>query len=93
MGSILVLVLMYLFGLGTLEANATKRVAQTVQAVLLFVLLALQGLVFWWHGLAGIVGSVIGSHIGTHIAINKGARFVRIMLAVVMAISGVALLL
>ncbi len=32
MGSILVLVLMFLFGLGALEANATKRVAQSVQS-------------------------------------------------------------
>jgi uncharacterized membrane protein YfcA len=92
MGSVLVLVLMFLFGLGALEANATKRVAQSVQAVLLFVLLALQGLVYWWHGLAGILGSVIGSHIGTHIALKKGARFVKIMLAIVMVTSGVALL-
>jgi uncharacterized protein len=93
MGSILVLVLMFLFGLGALEANATKRVAQSIQAVILFVLLAIQGLVYWWHGVAGLLGSIIGSHIGTHIAIKKGARFVKIMLAVVMATSGVALLL
>jgi uncharacterized membrane protein YfcA len=93
MGSILVLVLMFLFGLGALEANATKRVAQSVQSVILFVLLAAQGLVLWWHGLAGLCGAVIGSHIGTRIAIKKGVHFVRIMLAVVMLTSGVALLL
>jgi len=93
MGSILVLVLMFLFGLGALEANATKRVAQSVQSVILFVLLALQGLVMWWHGLAGLLGAVIGSHIGTHIALKKGATFVKIMLALVMVTSGIALLL
>jgi uncharacterized membrane protein YfcA len=92
MGSILVLILMFLFGLGAMEANATKRVAQSLQSVILFVLLAIQGLVFWWHGLAGLAGSLIGSHIGTHIAIKKGARFVKIMLAVVMLTSGIALL-
>ncbi|HKU19033.1 MAG TPA: sulfite exporter TauE/SafE family protein [Candidatus Saccharimonadales bacterium] len=92
MGSILVLVLMFLFGLGALEANATKRVAQSVQGVLLFVLLGIQGFVLWWHGLAGLMGSLIGSHIGTHIAIKKGARFVKIMLAVVMCTSGIGLL-
>ncbi len=92
MGSILVLILMFMFGLGALESNATKRVAQSVQAVILFVLLSIQGLVLWAHGLAGLTGSVIGSHIGTHIAIRKGERFVRIMLAIVMLVSGVALL-
>jgi uncharacterized protein len=92
MGSVLVLTLMFLFGLGALEANATKRVAQSIQSAILFVLLAIQGLVFWWHGAAGLLGSVIGSHIGTHIAIKKGSQFVKIMLAVVMLTSGIALL-
>lgn len=93
MGSVLVLILMFLFGLGALESNATKRVAQSVQSVIIFVLLAFQGLVFWWHGVAGLLGAVIGSHIGTHIAIKKGSQFVKIMLAVVMLTSGIALLM
>lgn len=93
MGSILVLILMFLFGLSALESSATKRVAQSIQAVMLFVLLAIQGLVLWWHGLAGLVGSVIGSHIGSHIAIRKGDVFVKYMLAGVMLTSGIALLI
>ena len=93
MGSILVLILMFLFGLSALESNATKRVAQSVQSAILFVLLAVQGLVYWWHGVAGLAGSLIGSHIGTHIAIKKGSGFVKIMLAVVMLTSGIALLI
>ncbi|HSX33100.1 MAG TPA: sulfite exporter TauE/SafE family protein [Candidatus Saccharimonadales bacterium] len=92
MGSVLVLILMFLFGLGALEASATKRVAQSVQSVILFVLLAVQGLVMWWHGLAGLSGSLIGSSIGTRIAVKKGARFVKVMLAILMCTSGVALL-
>jgi len=35
---------------------------------------------------------VIGSHIGSHIAIKKGDRFVKLMLAVVMLVSGIVLL-
>ena len=93
MGSILVLILMFLFGLTALEANATKRVSQSVQAVMLFVLLLIQGLVVVAHGVAGLIGSVIGSHIGAHIAIKKGNKFVKYMLAIVMAISGIILLL
>lgn len=83
---------MFLFGLSALESNATKRVAQSIQAVVLFVLLGIQGLVVWTHGLAGLAGSLIGAHIGTHIALRKGEGFVRIMLAVVMLTSGIALL-
>lgn len=92
MGSVLILILMFLFGLSAMESNATKRIAQSVQAVMLFILLAIQGLVWWWYGVAGVLGSVIGSHIGTHIAIKKGNRFVKFMLAAVMLTSGIALL-
>jgi uncharacterized protein len=91
-GSLLVVILMLLFGLGALEANATKRVAQSVQAFLLFGLLAIQGLVWWAYGIAALIGAVIGNHIGSHIAIRKGDRFVKVMLAVVMLTSGIALL-
>lgn len=91
-GTLLVLVLMFLFGMNALEASATKRVAQVSQAVVLFVLLLVQGLVLVTHGLAALIGSWIGTHVGTKIAIKRGAGFVKIMLAVVMAISGVVLL-
>lgn len=92
LGAILVIVLMLLFGLSTLEANATKRVAQSVQSVLLFILLGLQGLVVWTHGIAGLVGAGIGTHIGSKIAINRGSQFAKVMLALFMASSGLVLL-
>lgn len=61
--------------------------------VLIFVLLAIQGLVYWGHGVAGLAGSILGSHIGAHIAIKRGAKFVKIVLAVVMLSSGIVLLM
>ena len=91
-GTVLVLILMFLFGLSALEAQATKRIAQPIQGVVLFVFLAIQGLVVWAHGIAGMLGAIIGSHIGTKFAIKRGEGFVKIMLAVVMAVSGVVLL-
>ena len=92
-GTILVLVLMFLFGLNALQANATKRVAQFSQAIILFVLLLLQGLVVVGHGIAAMLGSMLGSHVGSRIAIKKGSGFIKIMLAIVMLISGIALLI
>lgn len=92
MGSILVVILMLLFGLSALESNATKRVAQSVQAFVLFVLLGVQGLVMWTHGIAALLGALLGSNIGSRIAIKKGSQLVKIMLASLMAISGIALL-
>jgi uncharacterized membrane protein YfcA len=90
---LLTLDLMFLFGLGAMQANATKRVAQAAQAVIMFVLLMLQGLVVFTHGVAGLVGSSIGSHVGSHIAIKKGSRFIKIVLAFLMVASAIALLL
>ncbi len=93
MGTMVVLVLMFLFGLNALEANATKRVSQSVQAVILVILLGIQGLVVWPHAIAGLVGSLLGSHVGAHIAIKKGTGFVKIILACVMLVSGVVLVI
>lgn len=89
---LLTLNLMLLFGLGALEANATKRVAQSVQSALLFILLLFQGLIVIGHGIATFFGSLIGSHIGSKLAIRKGDKFVKVALAVTMVISGVALI-
>jgi uncharacterized membrane protein YfcA len=92
-GSILAIVLMLLFGLTALESNATRRVAQSVQAVVLFVLLAAQGLVVWSYGAAALLGAFIGSNIGSRIALKKGSKFVKFILAAIMIVSGIALLI
>jgi uncharacterized membrane protein YfcA len=89
---LLTLNLMLLFGLGALEANATKRVAQSVQSVLMFILLLLQGLVVFSHGVATLAGSFLGSHLGSKMAIKRGDRFVKVVLAIMMAVSGIALI-
>lgn len=81
-----------LFGLTALEANATKRVAQAVQSVLMFVLLFFQGFIVVGHGVATLLGSFIGTHIGSKLAIKKGDQFIKYALAVMMAISGVVLI-
>lgn len=91
LGTMVVLVLMYLFGLDALRASATKRVTQSIQAVVLVILLTIQGLVVWSYALASFVGTVLGTHIGSRIAIKRGSEFVKYMLAVVMLISGIAL--
>ena len=89
---LLTMILMFLFGLTPLEANATKRVTQAVQAVIVLVLLLVQGFVVFSQGIAILLGSLLGSHIGSREALKRGNRFVKLILAVVMATSGVALL-
>lgn len=92
LGTMVVLVLMYLFGLDALRASATKRVTQAVQALVLVVLLTLQGLVMWTYAFVSLAGTILGTHIGSRIAIKRGSEFVKYMLAVVMLASGIALI-
>jgi uncharacterized membrane protein YfcA len=86
------LLLMLGFGLKPLQANATKRVVQGVQAVFVAVITALQGLVFFAYALAAMVGAMIGSYIGSRIAIRGGDKIVKIFLAGFMIVSGTVLL-
>lgn len=93
LGMLLTINLMLLFGLSALAANATKRMAQSIQTSLLFVLLLWQGLIVVSYGLATLFGSAIGSYFGSHTAIKKGNKFVKVALAITMVISGLILIL
>jgi uncharacterized membrane protein YfcA len=84
--------MLFCMGLTAVEANIAKRYGALAQAVILFVILAPQGLILWNLALASLAGAWIGGHIGTHIAIKNGERFARIALAAVMSISGSLLL-
>jgi uncharacterized protein len=90
---LLTMILMFLFGLTPLQANATKRVTQSVQSIIVFILLLAQGFVVLAQGTAILLGSLLGGHIGSNEAVKRGNKFVKIILALVMASSGMALLL
>lgn len=85
------LLLMFGFGLTALEANATKRVVQGVQSVVVGVLAAVQGLVFLWLAIAMMAGGIAGSYIGSKLAVKGGDNVVKVALAVFMLASGIVL--
>lgn len=87
------LLFIYGFGLRPLEANATKRGVQAIQAVLVGFITALQGLVFIWYAVAAVVGSSIGSFIGSKLAIKGGDTTVKFGLAIFMLGSGIYLII
>ena len=86
------LLFIYGFGLRPLEANATKRVVQSIQAVVVGLLTALQGLVYFWYAIASIIGASIGSFVGSKLAIKGGDKVVTFGLAVFMLGSGIYLI-
>lgn len=64
-----------------------------VQAVMAFCIVLPQGYIVWSYALVTLAGCWIGGFIGTKIAIKKGEAFVKYALAIVMVISGIALLI
>ena len=90
--ALLFIPMLFCMGLTAVEANIAKRYGALAQAIILFVILAPQGLILWDLALVSLAGAWIGGHFGTHIAIRNGERFARIALATVMAISSVLLL-
>lgn len=93
LATLLFLPLMFLMGLGTLQANALRRVMMVFQAVVAFCLLLPQGYIVWSYALAGLAGCYIGGFIGTKIALTRGEKFVKYGLAGVMIVSGLVLLI
>lgn len=91
--TLLVLPLMFLMGLTALEANALRRVLGLLQAAVIFFAVLPQGFIVWSHALVSLAGCWIGAHIGTKIALKKGDKLVKIGLASVMVLSGLALVI
>lgn len=92
-GSLNNLVLMYFYGLTSLEASALMRVASLALNTLIIVTLVLAtDFIIWEYAIAGTIASFIGSYIGSRIAIKEGERFAKYALVMFMLISGIVLL-
>jgi uncharacterized membrane protein YfcA len=90
--TLLFLPMMFLMGLGALQAGAIRRVLMVMNALIAFCFVLPQGFIVWGYALASLAGCYIGGYIGTKIALRKGDQFVKYALAAVMVASGLALL-
>lgn len=81
------------FGMSVLQSTALRRYTSLIQAIVLFVLLAVQGSFVLGHAVAGLIGAVAGGYIGTKYIIKKGENFAKYALVVGGVLSAVALLL
>ncbi len=91
-GSLANYVLTLLLGTTKLEANATKRAVTATLVPITFVALLLGGFVVLSIGIVGMISMFIGTHVGSKIVVKKGEKFAAVGMAVVGAISGIALL-
>jgi uncharacterized membrane protein YfcA len=87
------LTLMTFFSMPIMKVTALRRYVGLWQSIALVTVLSLQGYFVWQHALVALAGGSIGSYIGTKYAIKKGETFAKYSLAVIAAISSIALLL
>lgn len=90
-GSVALFVMTLMLGTTKLEANATKRAVTAVLTPITFVAQFIGGYVAIIYGVIGMVSVFIGTHYGSKVALKKSDRFVTIAMAVIIAISGLVL--
>lgn len=93
LGVLTSLVVIFFFGFTALEANATKRIPGLVKECCTLPFLFCFGFISYYHGLALFLGSLAGGLLGAELAIKKGNPFVKFWLAVVVAITGIMILI
>lgn len=92
-GSLALFVLTLLLGTSKIEANATKRAVTAVLTPITFIALLIGGYVVLPYGIVGLVSVFIGTHLGSKIALQQGEKFVTVAMAIIISISGLALMI
>lgn len=87
----LALLVLYL-GYGAVEANGVKVMLVLAYTMVSLPMFALAGQVAWREGVALAIGAMTGGWLGTRLQIRGGAGFVRWVVVVMVAVSGVAML-
>ena len=86
---LLLFVLVLWGGFDVMHGNSFKLLAQLALTLLALPVYLAHGMVEWRSGLLLTAGSIIGAWIGSMVAIRRGAKFVRILIAVtVIAFAG-----
>lgn len=91
-GSLQMIVLISMFGMTALVANATRRFMQLTVATISLIVFVSVGLVDYRFGAVGLVTAFTGGHIGAHLAIKKGNKFVVNLFAIVSALLALQLI-
>ena len=92
-GILFVYVLVYMFGMRVVQANATCTVIAFVGSSVALVSYIRSGNVVFHLAVPLIVGSLIGGYIGANTALTKGSVWVKWVLVVVITLSSLKLLL
>lgn len=85
-GTFLIIAFTSILGVDLLGASATAKIINTGTNVGALVFFAWHGHVLWALGLGMAVCNIAGAQLGARMALRRGARFVRVLLLVVVAV-------
>jgi uncharacterized protein len=88
-----VYVLVYMFGMGVVEATATCTVMALVGSSVALVSYIMSGSVVFHLAIPLAIGAFIGGYLGANTALKKGSTWVKWLLAIVIIISSLKLLI
>jgi uncharacterized membrane protein YfcA len=91
-GIFLIYTFVYFFGMTVTEANATGLVVALFATFVALITYINGHVVDWSIGIPLMLGGIGGGYIGAHIALKRGAEWVKIILTIIIIISGVKLL-
>ena len=91
-GSFYMFALLYLGGLGIVQATAQTKLLNFSSNLGGFIFFCIIGAINWKIGLTMAVGQIIGSSIGARLAIKKGIKIIKPLLIIICIITAVRLL-
>jgi uncharacterized membrane protein YfcA len=91
-GIFLIYIFVYFFGMTVTSANANGVVVGGFTALVALVTYVSSGAVNWQLGIPLLLGAAIGGHVGAQMALKKGTGWVKLILAVVIIVSGLKLI-
>lgn len=91
--TIIFYILMFFFGFPINNASATQRIPGMCLSIISLYIFIGNGMVEWGYGIALFFGMLFGGYLGAHTALKKGNAWVKMLFAVVVIASAIALLM
>lgn len=92
-GIFLIYAFIYFYGMTVIQARATSSAIGLFATLIAVISYINFGVIDWKLGFPLIIGGMIGSYYGAHTALTKGNEWVKIVLTLIVIVSGIKLLI
>lgn len=92
-GSLAIYIVMVMFGLTIIEANATDIVPWFCMSIFVSIIFMMNGIINYPYALVLFVGMFSGAYFGARTAIKKGEKWVKLFFVIIVLVSAVKLIL